>query len=383
MVQRAQAAGRDTEADALAEELTEVSKRARDWRHYTLGLYRLNRAAEAIPTLEQELKERPDDTDLLEAMAWARQECGEPAKALHLLDKILEAQPRSDGLWFHKGQVLTQMDRHDDAFEAFSVASRLDPGDPIPKLHAARALLRLKKPKQAKQLLQELLPHAERCPDILVLYGSALIEDGQPEEAVKLLTEATRFAPRDHVAWEGLGEALLKLKRYDEASKALEQALELHPDCRWALVCYCKALFALGAHKKALQRCPADMVTHRVFHELLDLYHRGPTADALRVELSHWESMTERSMLSAAIVEFVSHASKHADASDVPWLKLWRDALAEQFGSQTEYELVIKVFDVLARYKESRDERVLLELPLEQRALLAADQEKLRSGRGA
>ena len=48
----------------------------------------------------------------------------------------------------------------------------------------------------------------------------------------------------------------------------------------------------------------------------------------------------------------------------------WRDVWREVAGNHAEFQLPLRLLDVAVRYRESKDRRVLLELPIEERKLL-------------
>jgi len=55
-----------------------------------------------------------------------------------------------------------------------------------------------------------------------------------------------------------------------------------------------------------------------------------------------------------------------SDAAAGAWRDMWRD-MAE---GREELELAVRLLDAAVRYRETKDQRVLLELPAEERAVL-------------
>ena len=78
-------------------------------------------------------------------------------------------------------------------------------------------------------------------------------------------------------------------------------------------------------------------------------------------------------MLVGALAAFANHAHSIAEAHEAPRLRTWLEVISGLFSGEPQFEILIKVFDVMVRYKESGDEKVLLELPLEQRQLLESE----------
>ena len=119
---------------------------------------------------------------------------------------------------------------------------------------------------------------------------------------------------------------------------------------------------------------PVEVVAHRIFHEFLELANRGHDKEEIETTLLRFGSVFGKSpgpdALAGGLIEFTSHMYRHAEADEAPLLRRWFEAMSRLFSADPHFEILIKVFDVMVRYKESHDEKVLLELPLEQRRLL-------------
>jgi hypothetical protein len=137
---------------------------------------------------------------------------------------------------------------------------------------------------------------------------------------------------------------------------------------------YCKALIAAGQYQRTLSEFSVEAVAHGVFHELMELANRSTNKKEMEAMLMRFRSGFATSpgpeALAGGLIEFTRHVHQYAEAGDAPQLRIWSDAISKLFSGDPRFEMVINVFDVMVRYKESRDERVLMELPLEQRQLL-------------
>jgi hypothetical protein len=171
------------------------------------------------------------------------------------------------------------------------------------------------------------------------------------------------------------GKVLLDLKRPGEALTALEKARQFAPEDRRVQIPYGRALFAEGLFERSLAELPVEVVAHCIFHVFLGLanlgYSRQEIADALLV--FRWSIFAQPpgpDALAGGLIEFASHMYRHAEADEAPQLRRWSEAISKLFTGDPHFAILIKVFNVIVRYKESQDEKVLLELPLEQRQLL-------------
>jgi hypothetical protein len=78
-------------------------------------------------------------------------------------------------------------------------------------------------------------------------------------------------------------------------------------------------------------------------------------------------------VLIGGLIEFASHAKDLLKDEDIHCLASWNGVLSRQFSDREPYHLLLSIFDVLVRFKQTNDSRVLLELPLEQRRLIVGE----------
>ena len=125
---------------------------------------------------------------------------------------------------------------------------------------------------------------------------------------------------------------------------------------------------------RLLRELPPDVVAHCMLHEFLRLAEKGHDKREVERTLLKFRPAFASSpgsyVLAGALAAFASHAHIQAETHEAPQLRNWLEPISRLFSGDPQFEILIKVFDVMVRYKESGDERVLLELPLEQRQLL-------------
>jgi hypothetical protein len=63
------------------------------------------------------------------------------------------------------------------------------------------------------------------------------------------------------------------------------------------------------------------------------------------------------------------------EAKSIDQLQTWNTALRELFSTEQKFSILLKLFDVLTRFKVFNDKKALLELPREQRLLLMGEGE--------
>jgi tetratricopeptide (TPR) repeat protein len=357
-----------------AEELAEVSKIAEDWVHCTRALAYLGRAGEALGPILDSLKVGSRTPELLLALGRAYLGAGESELALSAFDEASALSPRNDTVLMDKGLLLEKMGRNEEALAAYSQAIRIDPKWYFHRFLKAVLLIKMKRYSEAEPLLKALLGQGERVPLIFCSYGCALAGSGNVRKALGYFVKATRLMPDNPDSWRCKGQALLDLKRPSEALVALEKASQIAPTDDQVQFQLCKALLAVGQYQRILAEIPLEGVAHCIFHEFLELANEGHNKTRIERTLLSFRTAFAMSpgpdALAGGLIEFTSHAHRHAAADQAPQLRTWSEVISKLFSGDRRFEIVIKVFDVMVRYKESGDERVLLELPLEQRQLL-------------
>lgn len=357
-----------------AEELAELSKIAEDWPHYTRALAWLDRTSEAIPLLERKFRKDPINVRLIQSLARAQEGAGDGERSLQLLDRAIELEPNFSILFLDKGQILQRQGRYPEALEALDQADFLFGDNPAPKIEKARVLIKLERYTEAREQLSPLLTKGRTIPDVFVLYAATLANEGDDEQALKYLKKATTVFENNPLAWANMGMSLCRLGRYTEALAALDRSIELDPDLSGASHHRCEALIETKQYSKAAHTATPDDLAHNIFHQLLKIANSRPKQGKLQEELSQLKSANESEAWQRAFVggltEFTSSAAQVNESGDLEALPSWNAALHELFAGEQQFSLVLVLFDVLTRWKVSRDTKALLDLPLEQRLLL-------------
>jgi len=172
---------------------------AMTWERKGLALEKMKRHEDAIAAYEKAIEVAP-------MLFWPRLNLIDPLLALGRREEALEACEEAIGLfvagdaqaaipWTRKGQILRQMNRHEDALVAYDRALKADPT-------YARAW-------NGK--------------------GQAYAALGQRNDALTCYVRATELDAANVWFWYYRGEALIELGRYEEAIQALNHALELDP----------------------------------------------------------------------------------------------------------------------------------------------------------
>jgi tetratricopeptide (TPR) repeat protein len=316
------------------------------WRGRALVLLKLGRHGEVVEQLERLL-----DKSGMRAADWglhaqALTGLGRFEEALNSFDRQLADDPESASGWTGRGLLLRQCMRFEDAVEALSRATALAPdaADLWLELGATYDLLResdkaldayktahLKEPGGAKtrlKLAQHLIVRS-RCDEALRVIGEPDMSD--PAQRSLAFT----------AVW-----AYCALDRLEDARAVLSSLLQ-------------------AGSLKTVDLTNLVPLVSEVSR------NRGGGAARRRWITMLVQNFAERGVanylafgLAAAIPAFIPPIVSHQDGVEA--LAAW-EAVA---GAHPEFELSLRLVKAAVEYRESGDERVLLTLPAEERAIL-------------
>jgi tetratricopeptide (TPR) repeat protein len=372
-----------------AQELEVISKIAEDWSHYTRALTWLDRGEEAIPILEKQLEQHPDNVEILRDLACALGTSGSTERAERLLDRAISLSPDSGVLFIAKGDLLADTERGQEALEAYDSASHFAKGiSPIIAVQKARVLIRLERFKEAREALDPFLTQGQTVLGIFSLYGAALGREGNlDDEALEYFDKATNAFENDAVSWGNKGISLCKLERYREAIEAFNNSLALNPGDEDFAQLRCEALLETKQYAMAAGTAPAEALSHNIFHQLLKIANDRPRQGKLQQLLLDLKdadnSSAWRNAFIGGLTEFTSCLAGQPKPRDTEELPIWNAALHELFSTEEKFSILLKLFEVLTRLRVFDDKKALLELPREQRLLLIGkDEASLGTGKG-
>ena len=359
---------------AAAEELAEIAERDEDWLHFANAQIRLGTPERALDVVEQASRIQSDDSLTHWALANLYGACKRPQDALAAIDRALELDKKEDKCWHVKGHVLEELHRYDEALAAFIEAKHLSPSYSKYSVDIASMLLRLEKPREATRLLRGLLRDGVKTVGVLVNLGVSLERSGDEQQALQVFDEASGLFPEDPYVWVNLARCRLSLGENEAAAAAAERARRLVKDDSDLGHVVCTILFRLNRYKEASETFPAEVVARAVLHELLRLADGPLRKDELvgrfrelrmRVEGQAWATAFR-----GGIWEYLGHLGAQLGEASADELTALGDILGELGATEPEFAAAKRFVNVMVRYKNNGDARVLLELPLEQRKLL-------------
>ncbi|WP_245410963.1 tetratricopeptide repeat protein [Microvirga flavescens] len=165
----------------------------------------MGRGDEAVTYLQMQMKERPDDVEVVMALGNVQRSRKQFAEAAETYSKAIELIGTPDrGHWilfFYRGS-------------SYERSKQWEKGEPDMK--------------KALELVPDSLPSAKA--QVLNYLAYSWVDQNQNiDEAFKMLTRAVELAPRDGMVIDSLGWAYYRLGKYDDAARELEKAVELKP----------------------------------------------------------------------------------------------------------------------------------------------------------
>jgi len=228
-------AGRWDEAEVELRQALSLNPYQAEWQ-FNLGLTleaagRYEAAAEAFvhcSKLHIEHSTADANSTLLAGVNMIR--AGQPGMALGWLDEAEKIEPMNVAVVVHRIEALTDLERFDEAEEAFYVGQQIDPE--YPELYAVmgETLQRAEHHERAVWCLREAARLDPGLPRVRAHLASAYARLGRLERGRQLYLQELRVDPGDPETLLDLGELLVDMHRYAEAGEKFRRVLELFPD---------------------------------------------------------------------------------------------------------------------------------------------------------
>ncbi|MDO9230492.1 MAG: tetratricopeptide repeat protein [Syntrophales bacterium] len=144
--------------------------------------------------------------------------------------KWTKSEPENAVAWFSLGWVYDELNRYDDAIEAYRAAIRINP-EHFTAWHSLGVTYNtLKRHNEAVEAYRQVLRINPEYATAWSNLGIAYINLKRYDDAIFALRQVTRINPKDADAWSNLGVAYSNLNRDDDAIGAFREALRINPE---------------------------------------------------------------------------------------------------------------------------------------------------------
>jgi tetratricopeptide (TPR) repeat protein len=214
---------------------------------------------------------RRNHLKLATALYWA----GYPDQAIPYLDEVLRQSPDNWKALFALGQIHFEAERWKPALESYRAVLRVRPAHFGALFGAGEASARLNDPAEAGKLLRQAVEADPRSADAANQLGLVLAAQGRADEAKEWFQRAISI-DREHAgAINNLGVLYLKLGQTNDAIAAFRYGIEQAPGDETLYLNLGRLYISMGERDKArdvmqrlLERKPGNPVATRALQEL-------------------------------------------------------------------------------------------------------------------
>ena len=184
------------------------------------------------------------------------------ARAVELLRKAGEADPKTKDVFEDLGRALHELRRYEEAVGAFTRQIEMTPFHESAYAWKAYALLDLGRGEEAEKALLKQIEVAPFKPWSYEKLGERRMRQGRPAEAADFYARAAAIEPAKAERWIDLGGAQVEAKQAPEGRRSLERALSLNPS-DWMKVRAAWLLRSLGEVARAGELAQAALPSIR------------------------------------------------------------------------------------------------------------------------
>ena len=211
---------------------------------------------------------------------------------------------------------------------------------------------------------------------------TVLVELNRCEEALRRAKHAADISPDEPQVSVLMGSVLASLRRYDESLLSFNKAISLGNESSFVQYKVVELLLALDRWRegmssldKALSKYAhlehADAGDTRAFIRCLlpNLFAPRILQLSIRVLFLMYQKHRIPGILGQGLIECIPEVTSSTTLSDAD-VGLWRNSWQMIAGRIPEFRLPLRLLDSATRFRKTRDLRIFMDLPQEERTLL-------------
>ena len=365
-----------------AEDLASIRGLKEDLIGQASCLMHLGRYDQAVAVYDKMIEANGQDAAAWQLRGWFLNSIGRYDNALHSCDTSIEIDPAVCRTWCYKAAILLNLSRPNEAVHACETAISLDGADAFAWLTRGTALVDLDLFEEALTAFSRAVELDPKNARARIHLCAALLELNRYDEAMREAQRAIDVSPGEPEAWVMMGLTLSFLGHRDEALFSFNRAISLGEDSsfvqykvvellfaqnRWreGAICLDRSLgrFAQSDNPNAgntwsLIRCLLPGLSTPKFLRL-----------SIKLLLLTYRKHRMLGALGQGLIECIpemTSSERHSDSEASVWLESWQ-AMA---GTFTELRLPLRLLDFAISYRKTRDLRIFMNLPQEERTLL-------------
>jgi tetratricopeptide (TPR) repeat protein len=391
-------AGDFEQALKVAHEAVCARPDALTWLNYALILQQVNRLDEALIALDKSttFPERYVSSVASILRAAILERLGRHGESLATLDRVpeLSAEAMAGGgevpvevlalAWFTRSLALIALDRRTEGATSITKALDLSPNDAAIAVMAGTVLGQQGMYEEAVRVLGRAVELDAASEKAWFCLGMAHASLKQHEKALIAIGEVLRLNPKNIEAFTYSALVLRDLRRYSEAIETYDKAIAIDGKAPAPWFGRAATLVESGQWQAGLQTLNTalgafpgeEKNVRRSAKEILgeiwrDVLLGGDAGAALSDLFGLFEKRQATPHLAAAFLDITKEAFPDIPQSLAAleaWLAAWQKVVADK----DEFKMPLRLLGAAVRYlaAEKRDERILLELPEEERRLV-------------
>jgi len=364
-----------------AEELAAIRGDAEDW--YELGhcLAHLSRFADALEQFDKAVGLEPGRAGFWGTRAWALDELGRYEEALASIDKSIELEPGVAVRWLNRSVMLGHLGRHDEALTSVDKAIELRPSYWRSWARRGGLVFQLGRYDEALQSFDKAIELERQDWGLWLDRGLVLHQTKRYQEALVSFDKAIGLNSSHSHSWLHKAWVLFDVGRYDEALASVDKAIELNDRSFESFMSRAQILVTVNRWKEGCAVLD-DVLSHFTNDSksspratgaiVLGLFNSSRESEVLRERIGELIALYDKhqlvSVLAHGIVQGISALLSSVVSNEAA--RVWRDIWQSIAGERIEFQLPLRLLDAAIRYSETHDQRILLELPVEERTLL-------------
>jgi tetratricopeptide (TPR) repeat protein len=302
-------------------------------------------------------------------------------EALTLYNKCIEINDADAFIWYMRSHTLVGLEFYEEALRSADRAIDLNSKDADYWIHRGGILRNLSRYDESLTSYDNAIKIDSKNIEAWIGKGKTLVFCRTFEDALAIFNRAIEIEPENSTAWEGEAITLALLEKKEDALKAFEKAIALHSSYPEIYFLCSRLLRNLGRWDEniALLNIALERFAHTDKPEtgntgeiIGDVFNGSRDASVWKTRITallelydkHKVAVAFSSGLVAAIP--VLQSDTISDTTAKAWMDVWQELVA----NRDEFKLPLRLLDVAVRYRESKDQRVLLELPIEERKIL-------------
>ena len=286
------------------------------------------------------------------------QELGQHEKAVVSFKKVIEHNPNDVGGWDFMGKSLFELERFSEAAKAFAKAHKLDNANHDALFFQYMSLIRAKEIQKAMDLGKKHEATLSENKLYLGMQAVAFSILGQDTEALSYWQQVIDKGDVSYFIHLGKVGSLISLQRWQDVETALEETLK----------------------RCSESKAPQELGSYQIVEKLFNT--KQETAfwqQGVQLLVSRFAEHKVLSSLAAGLAQSVVHVMQRT-VSDAT-AKIWHDVWVKSAEAYPEMELALRLLDTAIKYRSDKDQRVLMELPIEERKIFEEIIEKAGSER--